>query len=88
MTRSERSGAVSLDHASQQLTPWGWLALVTAGFMYPIIQCGMRTAVQRLLRAKVSRSSLDFAGVLVLLLEVFTSSPQFYVLTMCVAACC
>jgi hypothetical protein len=32
----------------------------------------------------VSSGSLDYAGVLVLLLELFTSSPQFYVLTMCV----
>jgi hypothetical protein len=33
----------------------------------------------------VSHSSLDFAGVLVLLLEIVTSTPQFYVLMMCVA---
>jgi hypothetical protein len=41
----------------------------------------------RLIRGRVSSGSLDFAGVLALLLEIYTSSAQFYVLAMCVAAC-
>ncbi len=32
----------------------------------------------------MSSGSLDYAGVIVLLLEIFTSTPQFYVLTSCV----
>jgi hypothetical protein len=51
------------------------------------MQVAIRVVIQRLVRGKVSSSSLDFAGVLVLLLELITSSPQFYVLTTCVAAC-
>jgi hypothetical protein len=58
---------------------------VCSGLLWPLLQWALRSAIQRLLRAKVSRSSLDYAGVLVLLLEIVTSTPQFYVLTMCVA---
>jgi hypothetical protein len=57
-------------------------SVVVPGFVYPIFQFGIRSVVQRLLRAKVSSGSLDYAGVLVLLLEVAASAPQFYVLTM------
>jgi hypothetical protein len=55
--------------------------------LWPILQWVLRFAIQRLVRSKVSQSSLDYAGVLVLLLEIITSTPQFFVLTMCVAAC-
>ena len=56
------------------------------GIVYPLLQFGVRSVVRRLLRAKVSSGSLDCAGVLVLLLEVATSAPQFFVLTMWVVA--
>ena len=58
------------------------LSVLGPGILYPVVQFGVRGALQRLLRGKVSRGSLDFAGVLVLLLEITTSTPQFYVLTM------
>ena len=56
------------------------------GIVYPGLQFGVRGVQQRLLRAKVSGGSFDYAGVLVLLLEIITSAPQFYVLTMWVVA--
>ena len=59
---------------------------VGPGILYPVVQFGVRSGIQRLLRGKVSSASLDFAGVLVLLLEIATSAPQFYVLTTCVIA--
>ena len=48
---------------------------VGPGILYPVVQFGVRSVLQRLLRAKVSSASLDFAGVLVLLLEIATSAP-------------
>ena len=62
-----------------------WL-VVGPGILYPLVQFGVRSGIQRLIRGKVSSGSLDFAGVLVLLLEILTSAPQFYVLTMWVGA--
>ena len=60
--------------------------LTGPGLLYPLFQFGVRGGLQRLVRGKVSSGSLDFAGVLVLLLEIITSAPQFYVLTMWVVA--
>ena len=57
---------------------------VGPGIVYPAAQFGLRSVLQRLLRGKVSSGSLDYAGVLVLLLEIITSTPQFYVLSSCV----
>jgi hypothetical protein len=61
-------------------------SVVVPGIVYPVLQFGVRRVLQRLVRAKVSSGSLDYAGVLVLLLEVVTSAPQFSVLTMWVVA--
>ena len=61
-------------------------SVVVPGVVYPVLQFGVRSVLQRLLREKVSSGSLDYAGVLVLLLEVITSAPQFSVLTMWVVA--
>ena len=44
----------------------------------------LRIAHDRFVRSHVSSESLQFAGVMVLLIEVFSSTPQFYVLTRCV----
>jgi hypothetical protein len=57
-------------------------SVVAPGIVYPVVQFGVRAALQRLLRAKVSSGSFDYAGVLVLLFEVGASATQFYVLTM------
>jgi hypothetical protein len=57
------------------------LSLLGPGIFYPVVQFGLRRVVQRLIRGRVSSGSLDYAGVLVLLLEITTSAPQFYVLT-------
>ena len=59
---------------------------VGLGIVYPVVLFGLRRVVQRLIRGKVSSGSLDNAGVLVLLFEIITSTPQFYVLTMWVVS--
>jgi hypothetical protein len=60
------------------------LLLVAPGILCPVLVFGVRRAHRCLVTRKVSRTSLDFAGVLVLLLEIVTCAPHFYVLTMCV----
>jgi hypothetical protein len=60
------------------------LSVLGPGILYPVVQFGVRRVLQRLLRGRVSSGSLDYAGVLVLLLEIITSAPQLYVLMTCV----
>jgi hypothetical protein len=60
------------------------LSVLGPGILYPVVQYGFRRVLQRLLRGRVSSGSLDYAGVLVLLIEIMTSAQQFYVLTRCV----
>ena len=57
-----------------------WL-VVGSGILFPVVQFGLRWVLHQIVRGRVSSGSLDYAGVLVLLLEIVTSTPQFYVLT-------
>ncbi len=57
------------------------LSVLGPGILYPVVQYGVRIVLQRLIRGRVSSGSLDYAGVLVLLIVLLTSAPQFYVLT-------
>jgi hypothetical protein len=60
------------------------LSVLGPGILYPVLQFGLRSVAQRLLRGRVSSGSLDYAGVFMLLVEMLTSAPQFYVLMACV----
>ncbi len=59
-----------------------FLSILFSGVGYPLLRFIGRRAIQRLVCMRVSRYSLDLLGVIVLLLEVVTSAPQFYVLTL------
>jgi hypothetical protein len=61
-----------------------------SGFVYPVGVAATRHSVLRLMMhvyAGVGGDSLDFAGVVVLILEIFSSTPQFYVLAVYVVGC-
>ncbi len=64
------------------------LSVLGPGILYPVVQYGFRRVLQRLIRGRVSSGSFDYAGMIVLLLEIFTSAPQFYVLTTYVVVAC
>jgi hypothetical protein len=60
----------------------GLTGVAVNGICYPVTIWLLRVAQRQLLHSKVSASSrdIDFAGVIVLLFEVFSSAPQFYLL--------
>ncbi len=57
-------------------------SILFSGVGYPLLRFIGRRVLQRFVCMRVSSDSLDLAGVIVLLLEVGTSAPQFYVLTL------
>jgi hypothetical protein len=59
-----------------------FLSILFSGVGYPLLRFIGRRVIQRLVCMRVSRFSLDLVGVIVLLLEVSSSAPQFYVLTL------
>jgi hypothetical protein len=60
----------------------GLTGVTVNGLCFPVTIWLLRVAQRQLLHSKVSASSrdLDFAGVIVLLFEIFCSTPQFYLL--------
>ena len=51
------------------------------GLIYPIVVVVNRRSIVTLLRTFISLDSLDFAGLVVLSLEVISCTPQFFILT-------
>jgi hypothetical protein len=75
-------GALATTYVSLSEFVSGWTGVAVNGICFPVMLVGVRHGAALLVHANVSRASIDFGGVLVMLFAIITSTPQFYVLTM------
>jgi hypothetical protein len=75
-------GAIATTYVSLSKFVSGWKGVAINGICCPLMLVGVRHGAALIIHAKVSGAAMDFAGVLVMLMAIVTSTPQFYVLAM------